>query len=204
MKIEPRYVNPFGAQAPSNQLLGNLQKGLCRLEWDDALCGQFDRHGENYFIDLNNATGSAKVTGIDNDLAFGANTKTVPPPGPNPGTGYNGIGLPQLIDQETFNRLSVADFDRDILPGLAGRLTDDEISATRDRFDQLKQHAQTLSDEGKVVGNWETWRSAGNQSATQFLGSQPQPVTDGISTFTSYYQRDFHEHVQSFNPPNII
>lgn len=49
---------------------GNLQRELNKLEWADLLSGQLDRHGANYFINLNPKTGEVKVTGIDNDMAF--------------------------------------------------------------------------------------------------------------------------------------
>lgn len=54
-----------------DRLRGNLMRELCRLEWADALAGQVDRHKDNYLVDLDPKTGAVKVTGIDNDAAFG-------------------------------------------------------------------------------------------------------------------------------------
>ncbi len=47
----------------------NLMRELSKLEWADALSGQFDRHTGNYLIDINEE-GKVKITGIDNDLSF--------------------------------------------------------------------------------------------------------------------------------------
>lgn len=49
----------------------NLQRELNRLEWVDILCGQGDRHQSNYLVHINPASGAVRVTGIDNDAAFG-------------------------------------------------------------------------------------------------------------------------------------
>lgn len=101
-------------------------------------------------------------------------------------TGYNGVGLPVLIDRTTHDRLDALDFDRDVLPELTGRLKDAEVRATRARFDALQRHARALAAGHCVVDNWQTWRSPEGQTATEFL--------DGQDTANSYYKRDIHEH----------
>lgn len=184
MKIEPRYEDPFQGNPPGSPLKASIQQQLCRLEWSDALAGQFDRHGLNYMISMDRNTNTAVVTGIDNDLAFGKDTRTIPETGPDLLTGYNGIGKPQLIDRTAYDRIHGMDFDNGLLPSLQGRLTEEEISATRERFDLLKNHAESLNEQGKVVDNWETWRSGDGQSVTELLSSQP--------TDNSYYKRDIH------------
>ena len=50
----------------------NLQRELCRLEWLDLLSGQVDRHPDNYMVDIDALSGNVRVTGIDNDAAFGS------------------------------------------------------------------------------------------------------------------------------------
>ncbi len=186
LKVEPRYADPFEGAPPDDTLKASIQQQLCGLEWADALAGQFDRHGENYLISFDRVTGTCAVTGIDNDLAFGQETTEIPSPGPDPMTGYNGVGLPVLIDRTTHDRLDALDFDRDVLPELTGRLKDAEVRATRARFDALQRHARALAAGHCVVDNWQTWRSPEGQTATEFL--------DGQDTANSYYKRDIHEH----------
>ncbi|MDR3157332.1 MAG: hypothetical protein LBT69_05405 [Lactobacillales bacterium] len=45
-----------------------IQKNCAELDLVDAICGQFDRHNKNFFIDGNH------IIGIDNDYAFGLST----------------------------------------------------------------------------------------------------------------------------------
>ncbi len=52
-------------------VLASLLTELTKLEWADALTGQMDRHGGNYFFDINPDTFQVKITGIDNDACFG-------------------------------------------------------------------------------------------------------------------------------------
>ncbi len=185
-KIEPYYADPFKGDKPDDTLKASIQQQLCGLEWADALTGQSDRHGENYLISFDRDSGTCSVTGIDNDLAFGQNSKDIPEPGPDPLTGYNGVGLPQLIDRVTYDRITALDWKRDVLPTLAGRLKDPEIKATKSRFEKLQAHARKLGKNGFVVDNWKTWRSPDNQTVTELLTSE----TSG----SSYYKRDIHEH----------
>ena len=187
-KVAPRYADPFEGEPPSEQLQASIQQQLCGLEWSDAFMGQFDRHGENYLISFDREAGRCTVTGIDNDLAFGSKTTEVPAPGPDPTTGYNGIGLPALIDQNTYDHLSGLDWTDDVLPTLRGRLSQGEISSTKARFDALQKHASTLNEEGFVVDNWQTWRSPDDETATEFLSQ---------SSVASYFKRDISEHIPS-------
>lgn len=47
------------------KLTPEIQKNCAELDLVDAICGQFDRHDRNFFID------DDKIIGIDNDFAFG-------------------------------------------------------------------------------------------------------------------------------------
>lgn len=185
-KVEPYYADPFEGNPPNEDLKANIQQQLAGLEWADALCGQFDRHGENYLISFDHQSGTCQVTGIDNDLAFGKETSSVPAPGPDPTTGYNGVGLPPLIDRGTYDRILALSFKKDVQPELDGRLQPAEIKATRKRFNALQKHAKKLAKDGCVVDDWKTWRSKAGQTVTEYLGSQ-DPTN-------SYYMRDIHEH----------
>lgn len=52
-------------------IFADLQRELNHLGWVDALCGQVDRHRNNYLVHIDPQTGGVTVTGIDNDGSFG-------------------------------------------------------------------------------------------------------------------------------------
>jgi len=169
------WTPPLSAQAQAN-----MQEQLNGLEWTDMLSGQVDRHSANYFIDIQGD--NVKVTGIDNDFAFGKNQNGLVEYDLN--KGVTSPGSAKLIDKKTYDRMVAGDFDRDMLPRLTGLLTDEEIAAARNRFNAVKAKAQALSPDF-VVTNWSTWRSPGgppNMTAAEYLAAQGTP---------SLFKRDF-------------
>ncbi len=52
---------------------GVFQRDMCNLQVLDVICGQSDRHQNNYFVSTNKEGELAGVQGIDNDGAFGLN-----------------------------------------------------------------------------------------------------------------------------------
>ena len=67
-------INDLKANSPDKfkALQNTLLRQTTDLQWLDLLIGQGDRHWNNYMIDADFGTGTAKVTGIDNDLSFPA------------------------------------------------------------------------------------------------------------------------------------
>ncbi len=55
-----------------NKVIGRLKNKLNRLEWFDAITGQGDRHGNNYFIHISKDL-QVTVKAIDNDMSFSSN-----------------------------------------------------------------------------------------------------------------------------------
>jgi hypothetical protein len=175
---------------PSPQLVASLHQQLNGLEWCDVVTGQTDRHGYNYFVNVDG--NKAAVTGIDNDFAFGkkqTNVETLH---------GNCIGKPKLIDEQTFQKLTGMTFDKDLLPGLKGLLAAEEIAAAKSRFAQVQAHAAQLFKDGCVVSNWETWRSPGtNLTATEYLMADNKgKARDNWTKYGSYFDRDFGELFQ--------
>jgi hypothetical protein len=119
------------------------QKGLNRLQAFDYLSGQVDRHGGNVYVDPE----SGKVTGIDNDLAWGADNAPV-----EKGGGRNSFGLPAQIDKEMAEKLTGMS-EEEFLSVLKARkgdyqeLGDEETAAAKQRFAKMK-----------------TWISGGDES----------------------------------------
>jgi len=167
---------------PSTQtdpgLDAQLQKGMNQLEWNDGFAGQRDRHSGNYLVAVDTELGKVQVTGIDNDFSFGSQQTSVE----KRFAGGFSIGLPALVDAQVLAEYRSKDFERDLLPTLSVLLQPEEVAATRGRFEQLKAHAETLAEQGKVVDDWLTWRSPEGQDARQFL------VAAG--TDNSYYARE--------------
>jgi hypothetical protein len=167
---------------PSTQtapgLDAQLQKGMNQLEWNDGFAAQRDRHSGNYLVAVDPVLGKVQVTGIDNDFSFGSEQTSVE----KRFAGGFSIGLPALVDAQILAEYRSKDFERDLLPTLSVLLQPEEVAATRGRFEQLKAHAETLAEQGKVVENWLTWRSPEGQNARQFL------VAAG--TDNSYYARE--------------
>jgi hypothetical protein len=176
---EEKLVKPWTAP-PSEDLLASLNNELNGLEWCDMVTGQADRHSANYLIDVQGDT--AKVTGIDNDFAFGKNQDGLV--SYDRGAGVTSVGTPKLIDRKIFDRLDASDFDRDMLPRLGGLLTDDEITASRQRFTAVQTEARRLANADLVVDNWKTWRApdGSGMSASEYLDAAGTP---------SLFKRDF-------------
>ena len=58
----------------AGKMSGSFQKDLSNLQVFDYICGQIDRHFENFFIQTDANEQFSGVTGIDNDLSFGQAT----------------------------------------------------------------------------------------------------------------------------------
>ncbi|MFO1056681.1 MAG: hypothetical protein U1E53_06895 [Dongiaceae bacterium] len=133
-----------------------LQESLVRLQLLDAITGQADRHGANYFIDRD-ATGAVRgVKGIDNDECFGSRTtdpeQLVPRRPQRAGEADRlfdvkarqerkefawGVSLPPVIDARM--REAIESLDEDGLrASLEGLLTEAEIDATMRRVQVVK------------------------------------------------------------------
>lgn len=186
MKERRKLWDSNNPPSPTAQV--KLQQQLNALDWCDVITGQQDRHGSNYLIDIQGD--NVTVTGIDNDVCFGAeqqkasvskgdySSRTTPP------------GLPPLIDKAMYDRLTSADFDRDLAPDLRGLLTQEEVDAAKSRFDQVQQHALGLHPD-YVVTDWSSWRSPPPDDFTskQYLKKCGTGV--GASSSGGLFGRDF-------------
>lgn len=67
----PQLFAHLRAEGLMEKAQANMQRELFKLEWADLLCGQGDRHQENYLVNIDPNTAQVRVTGIDNDASFG-------------------------------------------------------------------------------------------------------------------------------------
>lgn len=139
-----------------------LQSCLNKLQILDAIAGQLDRHVGNYFIERDPLTGEVLgVTGIDNDMSFGANMQTPD----QSGGAFNYLAMPELVDEE-FGRRLLQVSDDDIRDTLAGLLTDREIEATVSRFRIVRDVVANLEEKGELTAEW------GDDSLQQQLSTE--------------------------------
>lgn len=159
-KIEVRVSTLTNGDAA---ITANLQKELIGLQWIDAICGQVDRHAENYLVKVDSVSKEVTVSGIDNDFSFGRK--------PSEGSTklLKSVGLPPLIDKDTSDRLKATDFDRDLAPTLETLLSREELAAAKSRFTEVQTHARELETAGRAVTNWQTWTDDGGNSVTAVL-----------------------------------
>ncbi|HET7864975.1 MAG TPA: hypothetical protein VFL86_11275 [Burkholderiaceae bacterium] len=138
--------------APSVFRRGDVAAEVTKLQLLDHLTGQVDRHDGNYFIDAESDR-PAKVTGIDNDQAFGA---SLTGPESNRFSAdyshkfFQGTKLPPVVDREmadAINGLSSSGIRR----MLGDRLTEREVEAAVTRHQGVVQHIADLSAQGRII-----------------------------------------------------
>jgi len=127
-----------------------LQQAFNKLQLMDAICGQLDRHQGNFRVQTDNSGSVTGVTGIDLDMAFGADmhdTQSLHKDAPN----Y--AGLPELVDAEFGERI-LGVSDEMISSVLNGLLSPSEISATIERFHHVKDLVNQLKANGELTHTW--------------------------------------------------
>jgi len=143
---------------------------VTKLQLLDHLTGQGDRHGRNYFINIE-PNGRAKVTGIDNDQCFGKDLTD--PAGIRQDRcddrrfGFHGTALPPVVDTE-MNRAINALTSRDIRSMLGNKLSEAEINAAIARHQGVKKHIAKLRTRNLIIAP-EKWS---DRSVQELLTSQ--------------------------------
>ena len=67
--VTKHNFDEYGSEMDFDQPV--MQKGMTSLQVLDALCGQQDRHRENYLVELDEEGNAIGLKGIDNDFSFG-------------------------------------------------------------------------------------------------------------------------------------
>lgn len=141
-----------------------LQRGLNKLQILDAIAGQLDRHEGNYYIQSDGKGGAAKVTGIDLDMAFGADMTSIDDKTITQ-SAQNFKGMPEAIDAEMGRAILAirAQDIRDVLTGLLGKA---EVDATVSRFLEVQARVQDADDKGLLREQWGAKSAAERPDAT--------------------------------------
>jgi hypothetical protein len=176
-KAEP-HGRPLPLVAPPAPaaVVAQVQRQTTSLQVLDALCGQLDRHPENYLLDVD-PTGAVTLTGIDNDFSFGKDLHD-----PDRGLTANQMGLPPLIDRTLFTRIDGLDWAT-YSAGMDAELDAEELAGARARFDWVQGKVRDMNRDGLVVDNWQTFVKDG-KSAKDIL------MEDGDGSGNNYYKRD--------------
>lgn len=121
-----------------------LQRQLYALEWVDFFTGEGDRHGQNLMV--KQGKGGTKVTGIDNDMGFTTTEQGVSQGGKEPDR------FPQWIDAKLAQRIMANDFTlNNYVKMLEPILPARSLEVAKARFPKVKEHAEKLVKEGKVI-----------------------------------------------------
>jgi hypothetical protein len=152
-----------------------LRRDLTKLQWLDALTGQVDRHGHNYFVEHGPDGRTTGVKGIDNDMSFGAKLR-----GSTAGEGQ-ALGLPKVIDRATYDRI-MAMTEHDVADACAG-LSPDEIGAAMARLTTVQNALKDFIDPRKTGagGGAPEPGAQGPTMAPQILDSDADWTTSATS-----------------------
>jgi hypothetical protein len=178
-------LNPQGKQVGLTYqdvdfLKPGIQQGLADLQLFDAITGQTDRHGGNIYVDGT----SERVSGIDEDLSFGAGV----PPHLIAAPDGKYLGLPSLVDAGTAAKvlaLRPADVKR-VLQGRPGdpvTLSGEEIAAAQERLTAVQEHIRGLQSRNELVTTWD--KSTYDKALAEPDGVDPK----GLPIEKSYLKR---------------
>jgi hypothetical protein len=128
-----------------------LRRGLNKLQILDAISGQLDRHTGNFHVDADDQGNVLSVTGIDLDMAFGANMKGVA--FRDSGGAENFKELPEFIDEDMGLKILQVQ-PGDVRDALTGLLSKAEIEATVSRFRAVQTAVMEAQKNGKMKSSW--------------------------------------------------
>ncbi len=141
-----------------------LQRFFSRLQLLDALAGQVDRNMGNFTLQLDNSGNIVGLTGIDNDMSFGAYREGV-------GRVFNFPGISKFVDKDMAERIINLD-EKLLRVVMTGVLTDAEIDALVKRLAKLKAHLNDLKSKNLLLtpSQWDAATAQGllNESSNYF------------------------------------
>ncbi|MBV9358983.1 MAG: hypothetical protein JO023_26035 [Chloroflexi bacterium] len=142
----------------------SVRQGMANLQVVDALSGQRDRHKQNYFIRPQKGDQPARVTGIDNDIAFGRGSHAEDPTR-SAMYGYFG-GLPSYVDKGVADRARALEED-DFELALGELLDKAEVGATVKRWRILCKRLDEMEEQGLLVKDLAEWGKLSTQQLAE-------------------------------------
>lgn len=142
-----------------------LQRQLSTLQLMDAITGQVDRHGGNFFITQDGE--KTKVVGIDNDLSFGKLKLDIDKPNSNED---KFTGFPMYVDEEVAEQV-LGVKEHQLRAVLAPLLPEPEVLAALTRLKKAQERLRQL----KQTGHWLSKQQWNNETSekhdtTTYLG----------------------------------
>jgi len=154
-----------------------LQRALNKLQILDAICGQLDRHNNNWVVETDDKGGVKGVKGIDLDMAFGGDMEDIERNTHRMGENYR--GLPPIIDEE-FALKVIAVKPEDIRNCVKGLLSDKEVEATVSRFKKVVDRINRIPRE-ELVKNWDKSTSLKNRETKHTTGGDYKSYTAKVT-----------------------
>jgi hypothetical protein len=108
-----------------------FQRQMSNLNILDALTGQIDRHGGNFYVNRNGAGGVRSITAIDHDLSFPTKKFDVRQ------KAREYYGLPQHVDRQTAEMVMAIE-GQELRGLLQDLLNEEEIKCTIERLEAIK------------------------------------------------------------------
>lgn len=143
-----------------------LQRFFSRLQLLDALAGQVDRNMGNFTLRLDASGSIVGLTGIDNDMSFGAHRDSVE-------RVFNYPGISKFVDQDMAERIINLD-EKLLRVVMTGVLTDGEIDALIKRLAKLKTYLSDLKNKNQLL------------TPSQWDAATAQGLLDEGSSYFSY------------------
>jgi hypothetical protein len=146
LRVDSFGVHGFHMENPIRYDHPSVRRELVKLQWLDGINAQGDRHGGNYLVHLDEKTGQATVTGIDNDQAEGVNAKNaddVKYASTFQKQAFRGCGWPPIADTDMYKAIMSLK-EEDIRQQHEGLLTPAEIDSKVARLKNAKIHMESL------------------------------------------------------------
>ncbi len=178
--LAPEVMQNFRKMMKDQGSLGAIQRDLTTLQVLDNICGQLDRHINNFKIEVIDGK-YVGMKGIDNDLAFGKESKipTEAIDKTHVARIQNQAGEPTLpyVSRELATNIIVLAQQADVLDlALAGLISQNEIEALKTRLRTVAVLMQKMKESGKAIEDdaWtpEVMAESERQSAEEKFGNR--------------------------------
>lgn len=136
-----------------------LLKRMSQMLLLDLICGQHDRHQDNFTI-FNKEDGSYDIQAFDNDLSFGSKE-----------VGFSGMGktggFSEFVSEESAEAVLNLNIG-EIRLKLADLLTPDELDGVEWRLEEVKKKINTMKEKDALIPD-EDWNDMSDEDVEKFI-----------------------------------